>query len=104
MIKSDGLDYIRRGFCDEQNATWRPAQKGDTPGELEPGGDDQRPLVNAWLCTTTSRTFEALYEQLVDDHGLGPMSAVDILESAYRATMDELQYQVEPDRYVALNL
>ncbi len=71
MIKSDGLDYIRRGFRDE--------------GEAPPSGD-----VDIWALWPAREAFEALYEQLVDDHGLSPMSAVDILESAFEASVGSL--------------
>ena len=70
MIKADGLEYIRRGFRDEE---------------------DEVPLrsVDAWWSSTNKEAFEALFRQLVDDHGLSPMSAVDILETAYNATKAE---------------
>jgi hypothetical protein len=67
MIKTDGLGYIQRGFRDDEEAaeSW------------------------TWSFPSNRRTFEMLYEQLVDDHGLSPMAAVDILESAYHVAVDE---------------
>lgn len=70
MIKSDGLGYVRRGFKDVDD-------------------EDQLHAASAWFHVHNDKTFESLYLQLVDDHGLGPMAAVDILETAYSATASE---------------
>jgi hypothetical protein len=65
MIKQEALRYVSRRFTenDGQFSTWSNDESG--------------------------RTFQSLVDQLVDDYGLTPGAAVDILESAYYAAADE---------------
>jgi hypothetical protein len=69
MIKADALGYIRRGFQEE--------------------GDEPRPGRRPWSNAFNQYTYEELLRQLVDDHGISPMTAVDILETAYDAAATE---------------
>jgi hypothetical protein len=42
-----------------------------------------------WGSAESEKTFQSLLTQLIDDHGVSPLAAVDILESAFYAVADE---------------
>jgi hypothetical protein len=66
MTRDEGLEYIRRVFQDPEDAP-----------------------EDGWWHPRNGETFESLYKQLLDDHGLSPTRALGILESAYEAAADE---------------
>lgn len=44
-----------------------------------------------WDNISSAETYLFLYRQLTHDHGVEPIQATDILESAFMATLDELR-------------
>jgi hypothetical protein len=65
VIKQEALRYVSRRFTEAEGQ------------------------FSAWSNDESGKTFQALVVQLVDDYGLSPTTAVDILESAYYAAADE---------------
>jgi hypothetical protein len=71
VTRTDALRYIDRGFTEE---------------------DEELPYgKTGWYHPNNGESYRSLFLQLVDDHGLNPMTAVDILESAYKVAEDEVR-------------
>lgn len=65
MIKDEALQYVARRFT-------------ETEGQF-----------SVWSNDESGKIFASLFVQLVEDHGLTPWAATDVLESAYYAAADE---------------
>lgn len=65
MTRDDAVTYVSKRFAE---------------------ADDEFGL---WGSADSEKTFQSLLTQLIDDHGISPSTAVDILESAFYAVADE---------------
>jgi hypothetical protein len=50
---------------------------------------DPEDTLGGWSNDRSGKTFASLLIQLVEDYGLSPLAATDVLESAFYAAADE---------------